>query len=121
MSLYTDLGADEAIDMALDRFYDKVYADPQIGGYFAKVDRKRLKLHASAFLAMAFGGPNHYEGPGLRVAHAGPRSMGLDESDAGVFLKHFRSTLEELGVPSDKVEQVMDIANGGLDDVLDRP
>jgi hemoglobin len=57
MSLYTDLGADEAIGVALDRFYDKVYADPQIGGYFAEVDRKRLKLHASAFLAMAFGDP----------------------------------------------------------------
>jgi truncated hemoglobin YjbI len=42
MSLYTDLGADEAIGMALDKFYDKVYADPQIGGSFAKVDRKRL-------------------------------------------------------------------------------
>jgi hemoglobin len=121
MSLYTDLGADEAIDMALDRFYDKVYADPQIGGYFAKVDRQRLKLHAAAFLAMAFGGPNHYEGRSLRVAHAGPRTMGLNESDANVFLKHFRSTLEELGVPSDKVEQAMAIANGGLDEVLDRP
>ena len=47
--------------------------------------------------------------------------MGLNESDADVFLGHFRSTLEELGVPADKVAQVMAIANGGLDDVLDRP
>ena len=31
------------------------------------------------------------------------------------------ATLEELRVPSDKVEQVMAIANGGLDEVLDRP
>ena len=121
MSLYTDLGEDKAIDMALDMFYDKVYADGQIGGYFATVDRQRLKPHAAAFLAMAFGGPNNYKGQGLRVAHAGPRSMGLNESDANVFLKHFRSTLEELGVPSGKVEEVMAIANGGLDDVLDRP
>jgi len=121
MSLYTDLGEDEAIDMALDKFYDKVYSDPQIGSYFANVDRQRLKPHAAAFLAMAFGGPNRYEGRGLRAVHAGPRSMGLNESDANVFLTHFRSTLEELGVPGDKVEEAMAIANGGLDDVLDRP
>jgi hemoglobin len=121
MSLYTELGADEAIDVALDKFYDKVYADPQIGGYFSNVDRRRLKPHAAAFLAMAFGGPDNYKGPGLRAAHQGPRSMGLDESDANVFLEHFRSTLVELGVPSDKVEAAMAIANGGVDEVLDRP
>lgn len=120
MSLYDDLGGAQALDAALDRFYEKVLADERINGYFKGVDMSGLKTKGQAFLAMAFGGPNQYQGKGLRMAHAGPRGQGLDETDFEVFMDHFRATLEDFNVDQGQISEVMAIAYSGKDDVLGR-
>lgn len=120
MSLYQDLGGAPALDAALDRFYEKVLADSRINGYFVDTDMKRLKRKGQAFLTMAFGGPNEYQGKGLRVVHKGPRAEGLDETAFEIFMGHFRSTLEDFGVADDHISEVMSIAYSGKDDVLGR-
>ena len=120
MSLYSQLGGDPAITVALDRFYEKVLADPRVSRYFDGVNVEGVKTQQRDFLAMAFGGPDRYVGRDLDVAHAGPRDKGLDEEGYEVFMGHFRATLEELGVDADKVEEVMAIADTGKDAVLGR-
>jgi hemoglobin len=120
MSLYDHLGGGPAISMALDRFYDKVLADPEVSGYFDRVDVDRVKQRQQAFLAMAFGGPDAYEGRDLRTAHAAPRARGLDEHGYEVFMGYFRDTLVELGVAQPHIDEVMAIADTGKDDVLGR-
>jgi hemoglobin len=120
MSLYDDLGGDDAIAAALDKFYVKVLADPQVSVYFDGLDVDRIKAKQRDFLAMAFGGPNRYDGRDLRQAHTVPRQRGLDEDGYNVFMGHFRHTLAELGVPDTKIAEVMAIANTGKDDVLGR-
>jgi hemoglobin len=120
MSLYSELGGDDAIAFALDRFYEKVLVDPRVSGYFEGVNVEGIKPHQRAFFAMAFGGPDRYVGRDLDVAHVGPRAKGLDDEDYEVFMGHFRATLEELGVPADKVDEVMAIADTGKDAVLGR-
>lgn len=67
MPLYDEIGGAAAIDAALDTFYPKVLGDPVINRFFQGVDMARLKRHAHAFLTMAFGGPNQYQGPGARL------------------------------------------------------
>ncbi|MEX1008987.1 MAG: group 1 truncated hemoglobin [Acidimicrobiia bacterium] len=118
MSLYEELGGDEAISAALDAFYVKIFADPRVSGYFVDVDMPKLKGHARAFLALAFGGPDRYMGRDLRTVHERPRSMGLDDSDTDVFFSHFREVLEEFGVDEGRIAAVMDIAEGGRSEVL---
>lgn len=118
MSLHAELGGDEAIAMALDRFYDKVLADDRVSGYFDGLDVERIKANQQDFLAMAFGGPSRYNGRDLRAAHAAARKRGLNEEGYDVFMSHFRDTLDELGVPEGKIEEVMAIAHTGKDDVL---
>jgi hemoglobin len=120
MSLYDQLGGDAAISAALDRFYEKVLADPSVSVFFDRVDVDRVKGRQRSFLAVAFGGPGPYEGRDLRTAHAAPRARGLGEEQYEVFMGHFRDTLEELGVPEPQVAEVMAIADTGKDDVLDR-
>ena len=120
MSLYEELGGGAAIDAALDRFYEKVLADPRVSGFFDGVDVMAVKRHQAAFLAMAFGGPQDYNGRDLRSAHERTRSQGLDEERFEAFMGHFRDTLVELGVPAAKIEQVMTIAYTGKDEVLAR-
>ncbi len=119
MSLYQELGGSQAVEMALDRFYQKVMDDPRVNRYFGDIALDELKGKQRAFLTMAFGGPNEYQGRDLRAAHAAPRAERLDEAGFEVFMDHFRATLEELGVGDDHVSQVMAIAYSGRDDVLD--
>ena len=101
-------------------FYAKVMADPVVGTYFEGVDVERVKSKQRAFLAMAFGGPSAYDGRDLGTAHARARRRGLDEADFERFMGHFRDTLEELGVPEPKVNEIMSIAYSGKGEVLGR-
>ena len=120
MSLYDDLGGSEAIAVALDRFYTKVLADPRVSVFFDGLRIDRIKSKQLDFLSAAFGGPNRYSGRDLRSAHQLPRKRGLDEEGYDVFMRHFRATLEELGVEEPKVNEVMSIADTGKEDVLGR-
>jgi hemoglobin len=120
MSLYDDIGGEASIDAALDKFYPKILGDTRVNFLFKGVDMAHLRKHARAFLTMAFGGPNHYKGRDLRSAHNRPRGQGLNEAHFDVFMGHFRSTLEELAVPPAKITEIVNIAEGGRNDVLNR-
>jgi hemoglobin len=120
MSLYREIGGEQAIQTALDRFYEKVLVDPRLSGFFEGLDVERVKRRQKAFLTMAFGGPNHYDGRDLRTAHRRAVERGLTEVVYEVFMGHFRTTLEELDVPRPKIQQIMEIAEGGRHDVLNR-
>jgi hemoglobin len=118
MSLYDELGGSEAIQAALDRFYEKVMADPPVATFFDGLDVDRIKAKQQKFWAIALGGEAEYDGRDLSTAHAGPRGQGLDESLFHRFVGHFRSTLEEFGVPEDKIEQAMAVTDRHKGEVL---
>lgn len=120
MSLYDRLGGDDAIVAALDAFYERVLDDPEVAPYFDGLDVDRIKDRQRDFLAMAFGGPDRYEGRDLRTAHRRARSRGLDEHGYHVFMDHFEQTLVDLGVDRPEIDEVMAIAHTGKDDVLGR-
>jgi hemoglobin len=120
MSLFEDIGGEASIGAALDSFYPKILGDPRVSFLFEGIDMAKLRTHARAFLAMAFGGPNQYAGRDLRAAHARARGQGLNEALFEVFMGHFRATLQELGVPQPKIVEIVSIAEGGRNDVLNR-
>lgn len=120
MALYDELGGGPAISAALDRFYPKVLGDPLLAPYFAGVDMGHLKRMAETFLAMAFGGPQEYNGAGLRAAHARSRNQGMGDAEFDRFMAHFGATLTELGVPDPDIRRVAAIAEGARGDVLGR-
>ncbi len=120
MALYEEIGGEASIDAALDKFYPKILGDPRVSFLFEGIDMTRLRKHARAFLTMAFGGPNHYQGRDLRAAHRRAVGQGLNEALFEVFMGHFRATLDELAVPSAKIAEIVKIAEGGRNDVLNR-
>ena len=120
MSLYDDLGGAAAITAALDGFYPKVLADPHISPFFEGVNIEGLKKRIGPFMAMALGGPSNYHGPSLRQTHTHLVSKGLDDSVFDAFLRHFEDVMKELGVPAEKIAEVMPIFQGARNDVLNR-
>ena len=120
MSLYDELGGRDALQAALDRFYEKVMADPPVATFFDGLDVEQIKSKQLAFWAVALGGDGAHDGTDLGAAHAGARARGLDEPSFDRFIGHFRATLDELGVPEDKIRQVLAVTDRHKAEVLGR-
>ena len=119
-SLFEKIGGEPAVDAAVDLFYRKVLSDDRISRFFDDTDMDEQRAKQKSFLTMAFGGPNEYTGEDLRTAHKKLVDDGLGDSHFDAVAVHLQNTLEELGVPSELVNQVMAIAAGTRDDVLNR-
>lgn len=119
-NLYERLGGVPAVDAAVDLFYRKVLADQQISHFFDHTDMEVQRAKQKSFLTMVFGGPNDYTGLDLRTAHADLVEQGLDDSHFDAVAGHLQATLEELGVASETISEVMGIAASTREDVLNR-
>ena len=71
MSIFEVIGGADVLVAAIDEFYERVLDDPELGPSFSGIDIDRLKAHQRAFLAVALGGPQAYEGRPLADAHDG--------------------------------------------------
>lgn len=82
-TLFERLG-EENISILVDRFYDLVFAHPQISHLF-KTDKDLIKEKQRLFLTQFFGGPalysQHYGHPQLRARHL-PHPIGEDDAVA---------------------------------------
>lgn len=59
-SLFDQAGGQGAVDAAVEEFYQRLLADPQLAPFFAGMPLRRLMGHQRAFLAFALQGPNAY-------------------------------------------------------------
>ncbi|GIG92198.1 group I truncated hemoglobin [Plantactinospora endophytica] len=103
MSIYDRIGGAESVRAAVEEFYSRVLADPELKPFFAGVELDRLKSHQRAFIAAALGGPEIYAGRDMTAAHAG-----LDITD-GAFdavVAHLAGTLADLGVSGEDIAEI---------------
>lgn len=119
-NLFELIGGEPAVDAAVDLFYRKVLNDGRVSRYFEDVDMDGQRAKQKSFLVMVFGGPNDFTGGTLRDAHKHLVDDGLNDSHFDVVAVHLQNSLEELGVPAQLVNQVMAIAAGTRDDILNR-
>jgi hemoglobin len=119
-TLFEKLGGQSAVDAAVDIFYRKVLSDDSISHFFENIDMDAQIAKQKAFLTFAFGGPNNYSGQDMRNAHSKLVKEGLNEQHFNAVAGHLQSTLEELGVSADLVQEVMTIAGSTKNDVLNR-
>ena len=106
-TLFDRLGGQGAIDAFVPPFYEKLLADDRISPYFRGVNMDVQSGKLNAFLTMAFGGPNNYNGKDMREAHRHLIARGLNDGLFDVALGHINDQLEELNVPADPVTEVM--------------
>lgn len=118
MALYDELGGGEALQAALDRFYELVMADPPVATFFKHMDVEEIKRKQKQFWTIALGGESEYSGRDMAAAHQRPREAGLDEALFHRFVGHFRATLEEFGVPEEKIQEVLAVTDHHKNEVL---
>ena len=108
-TIYERLGGEVSIDVAVDRFYERVVADPELAPFFGGVDVRRLRAHQKAFLAMALGGPRRDAGRGLTEAH---RHLAIDDHHVDLVAGHLAAVLDGLGVAPALVDEVVTAVDG---------
>lgn len=104
MTIYEQIGGQEALIVVVDDFYVRVLADEELAGFFAGSNMSRLKGKQVEFFAAALGGPALYSGLSMRDAHRG-RGIGLSHFQrvAG----HLSDALAAAGVPAELVGQII--------------
>jgi len=60
--LFDRVGGRATLEKVHEIFYDKIYADPWLGRFFAGIDRSHIESQQTDFMAMLFGGPKAYSG-----------------------------------------------------------
>lgn len=117
-SLYHRLGGKAALDAAVEKFYVKVLADERIKHFFEDINMNKQRRRQKEFLAAAFGGPIPWTGKDLARAHA--NIPGLNETHFNAVAENLQKTLEELNIKKELIAEVMAIAAGARDQVLNR-
>lgn len=116
-SLFEKIGGKEAVDAAVELFYEKILSDEKISHFFTKTDMSLQKAKQKAFLSYAFGAKTNYTGKKMRDAH---KHMQLSEEHFSAVAGHLVSTLEDLKVPQNLIDEVVKIAMSTKDDVLNK-
>jgi hemoglobin len=104
-SVYEALGGASALREAVERFYGRVLADPQLAPRFVGVDLTRLKCHQALLLSQALGGPQDYDGRSMAEAHAG---MAITPDEYARVGSHLVDVLAELDAGADVIVAVRD-------------
>ena len=120
-TLYENLGGQAALDAFVPALYDKVLTDDRVSSIFGCVDMERRGRMLKAFLTMGFGGPDDYAGKSLRQGHKHLVNQGLNDEHFDAMAGHIKSTVEDLNLPAELVDQVMGAAGSLRDEVLNKP
>ena len=110
-TLFDQLGGTPAVDLAVEKFYERVLQDDRIKHFFANVNMTKQRGHQKAFLTYAFGGTDKYDGRYMREAHQElVENHGLNSDHFDAVAEDLMLTLEEMGVSEELRSQVAAIA-----------
>ena len=102
LTVYDRVGGMTFFERLVDRFYERVAADPVLRPVYPEADLAGARHRLTLFLAQYWGGPRTYDRerghPRLRMRHF-PFAIGPAERDR--WLLHMRAALAELAPPED--------------------
>ncbi len=110
-TLFEKLGGTEAIDVVVDKFYNRILQDDRIKHFFTNIDMVKQRAHQKAFLTYALGGTDTYDGRYMRQAHKElVEKHGLNNEHFEAVAEDLMETLKEMGVSQDLLAEVAAIA-----------
>ena len=114
-SLYERIGGAPAINAAVDEFYERVLADPDLARFFRAKQMKNLKQAQVDFFTQSLGGPAVYKGRSMSDAHA---RLPITAEQFGKVADHLGDALRHLGVEHGMVSEVISAVAPLADDIV---
>ncbi len=102
-SLYERVGGAEGIARFTDAFYQRIFADQLLRGFFEGVSLDKLARMQARFFAAALGGPEAYTGRSIASIHAG---RGIQLQHLQRFFEHLVATLKDSGITDDDAYEI---------------
>ena len=109
------IGGMAAVNAAVDIFYPKVLADETLSHFFTNVNMATQAGKQKAFLAYSFGAPMAYSGKKMSDAHT---HMNLTAAHFNAVAGHLVTTLQELQLSQNLIDEVVLIAMTTKDDIV---
>src|SRR5215469_16932767 len=109
VSLHEAIGGRAALRAAVDVFYRRLLADPELAPFFPGGVGDRHRAFLVTALGEALGGPERYRGPDLADAH---RDLGITDAQFDRTAGHLSDSLGELTVPRPLADQIIGIVAG---------
>jgi hemoglobin len=104
VSVYEQIGGQEALIAVVDDFYERVLADPELAVFFNGTNMPRLKGMQVEFFAAALGGPDEYAGRTMKDVH---RGRGIGQHHFDLVAGHLTAALTAAGVPAETVDTII--------------
>jgi hemoglobin len=115
-TMYESIGGDAGLRVAVDNFYARLWADPELRGYFEGIDKDALKNHQRMFLTTALGGGDGtYNGQSLPQAHVG---LNITDDAFDKVAEHLRLTLVDLKVDKSLLQIIIGFVEGKRSQVV---
>ncbi len=99
ISIYEQIGGDEAFHRIVDAFYRRIEADPDLRPMFLD-DLEESRRRQFLFLTQYFGGPTRYieerGHPRLKMRHF---PFAIDQKAADAWLGHMLEAIDEAEIP----------------------
>src|SRR6185437_1405127 len=106
ISLYYAIGGRRSLVAAVQGFYGRLFANPEIAPFFPEGVTAQHQAYLVTVLGEALGGPERYRGPDLAKAHS---HLGITDHHFNLVAGHLDATLEDLNVPRDLIDQIIAI------------
>jgi hemoglobin len=115
-TMYEAIGGDAGLEVVVDNFYARLWADDELKGYFEGIDKQALKNHQRAFLTTALGGGDGtYNGQTLPQAHTG---LSITDDAFDKVALHLTRTLQELKVDKSLLQIIIGYVEGKRSQVV---
>jgi len=104
ISVYEAIGGRAALTAAVDNFYGRLLADPELALFFPGGVGVRHRAYVVTILGEALGGPERYRGPAVTSAH---RGLGIGDTHFDRAAAHLAAALGELSVPRHLADHIV--------------
>jgi hemoglobin len=115
-SLYTRLGAHEAIKAVVEDFVGRCAGDSRINAKFGRTDVPRLKAMLADQICQASGGPCTYAGRDMAETHAG---MGVTAGEFDALVEDLVATLDQFNVPKAEQDELIGLLGPMRPDIVE--
>ncbi len=106
LTFFEEIGGIDVIKKVHKIFYDKIYAHPWIGQFFAGIDQAVIESQQTDFMGQNFGGEVYYLGKLPNAAH---KHMLITEELFTLRTKLLRESLEEAQLKPEHIEKWLKI------------